>query len=137
MSTLDSHRIDTELLQLFRDHIERLFAPINRDGIETFKPELDASFSFLLWLTCIWRQVPTPGQAMMGLRYSDRASRFSQHPSSTVPQRLMLGACWVLVPWVHERLRRHGLSQGWPFEPPESWEARLWALLEKARAIWK
>jgi len=138
MAELDARSIDSAVLNLLRGNLGKLFDPIDPDGIESIRPELDAAFTSILWWNCIWRDRPTPGMAMLGLRYSD--GRVTPGGSLVRParsQRLLLGAFWVLIPWAHERLRRAGLSRGWPFRPPDSMEARFWRILERARAMYK
>jgi peroxin-2 len=138
MAELDARTIDSEVLNLLRGNLGRLFDPIDPDGIESIRPELDAAFTGALWWNCVWRDRPTPGMAMLGLQYSDgRATSRGSPARPSQSQRLLLGAFWVLVPWAHERFRRAGLSRGWPFRPPDSIEARVWRLLERARGIYK
>jgi peroxin-2 len=138
MAELDARRIDGEMLNLFRGHLDRLFDPIDPDSVECFRPELDATLSGVLWWNCIWRERPTPGMSMMGLRYGDgRVASVGLSAGPRKSQRLLLGAFWVILPWVHERLRRAGLSRGWPFRPPESLEGRFWQVMERARAFFK
>jgi len=133
MVSIDAHRIDFELLSLFRGHIERGFALLDPDGVETFKPEIEAVISLLLWWTCIYKDRPTPGMSMLNLKYYGNTESCPPRKS----QRAMLGLCTVLAPWLFERLRRIGLSQDWPSEASDSSRGRMWRLLERSESVWK
>lgn len=40
-----------------------------------YEPELDAFLEFLIWRFSIWVDKPTPGIALMNLRYRDERAR--------------------------------------------------------------
>jgi peroxin-2 len=129
MTSHDALQIDHELSTLFRAHIERSVNLILPDGIETFKPEIDALLATILWWTCIWKQRPTPGMSMLNLHY-DRSRGLS-----TSSQRIRLGFCMTFAPWLLERTRRLALSNGWPSRPPDSREGVLWRSLERIESM--
>ena len=137
MVSIDALRLDHELLLLFQGHIDRCFRPLDQDSAEAFKPETDALLSLALWYGCVWRQRPTPGQALLGLRYYNGTPGAPPGALPAASQRAALGVCWVLLPWLVERLRRVGLSRGWPSYPEESRERQIWTLLVRAEACWK
>lgn len=136
--SLDTQRIDQELLNLIRGHVDRGLTLFNADSVETFKPEIEALLSSLLWYTCIWKQRPTPGMRLLGLRYHRGGAQDKDEwrdPSKL--QRMFMGVCMVLAPWFVARVRRNGLSQGWPNESPESPRGRMWRWLERVEGAWK
>jgi peroxin-2 len=133
MVSIDSQRIDDELLGLFKSRIKRVLEPFDADGVERFKPEVDAVLSFMLWWTCIWNQRPTPGMFMLNMRY--QGGKCGTNPSRN--QRIALGFCTVVAPWFFERVRRRGLSEGWPMEPADSARGRVWKFLKHANIAWK
>jgi len=44
-----------------------------------YEPELDAFLEFLIWRFSIWVDKPTPGNALMNLRYRDERGVVAQH----------------------------------------------------------
>jgi hypothetical protein len=136
MSGLDARRLDVELLALFKTNIDRLFLPFDADAAETYRPEIDGVLQLLLW-GCVVRQLPTPGMAMLNLRYAGPGKPSDAPKPPRLSQRVFMGVAWVLVPWAFERLRRVGLFEGWGASPAESLRGRVWRVLERLSGAWK
>jgi len=119
---LDAHSIDNALLGLFQAHVDRFFAPLDPDGVELYRPELNLTFRLMLWWSCVWKNHPTPGMRMLGLRYGSLSRR----------QLWLLCLLSVVAPYGHERLRRLVASRGWAAFPEGSAEHTASCLLSAA-----
>uniref|UniRef100_A0A7S2W7T0 RING-type E3 ubiquitin transferase (cysteine targeting) n=1 Tax=Rhizochromulina marina TaxID=1034831 RepID=A0A7S2W7T0_9STRA len=139
VNQLDAQSIDKELLAIFKGQVDRILEPLDPDASFRYGPEITAALQFLLWWSCIWKDRPTPGMAMMNLRYTDARGVASptQMAGRVRWQRLCLAGLSVLVPWIFARIRARGLSRGWASRPPNDSRRRAWALLERLYGIWK
>ena len=74
-SALDAARLDSELTSLLAEQAGRALAPILSAGVAArFQPEMMAALEALVFSRTIAVGVPTPGLALLGLRFVDNRS---------------------------------------------------------------
>lgn len=77
-----------------------------------YEPELDAFLEFLIWRFSIWVDKPTPGNALMNLRYRDERAVESRGKGMQVRTYLVYGFFIIfmlvslVVRWSHVFLLR-------------------------------
>eukprot|EP01006_Ploeotia_vitrea_P049263 TRINITY_DN67324_c11_g7_i1.p1 TRINITY_DN67324_c11_g7~~TRINITY_DN67324_c11_g7_i1.p1 ORF type:complete len:270 (+),score=85.75 TRINITY_DN67324_c11_g7_i1:3-812(+) len=100
----------------------------------------------LVFRYTVLRDEPTPGSALLNLRYrnelfvrkqpahaafSDAAFRLS------TAQKACYGAAFVALPWVWARWRAYMLANDWSSQPSSSWRYRVWGLTEQAEIAYR
>ena len=74
-SALDAARLDSELTSLLAEQAGRALAPVLSPGVAArFHPEMTAALEALVFLRTVAVGAPTPGLALLGLRFVDNRS---------------------------------------------------------------
>ncbi|XP_058182183.1 peroxisome biogenesis protein 2-like [Rhododendron vialii] len=68
---VDAHRLDIEMSAMLKEQLVNVFSLMKPGFLFQYEPELDAFLEFLIWRFSIWVDKPTPGNALMNLRYRD------------------------------------------------------------------
>ncbi|KAK9830469.1 hypothetical protein WJX72_011919 [[Myrmecia] bisecta] len=89
-SQLDAFRLDSELTAMLREQFMRIFALFQPRVISALQPELVLLLDFLIFRFSVWSGKPTPGSALMNLRYRDerRTSGPPASPHTSSPEAL-------------------------------------------------
>ncbi|DBA79327.1 hypothetical protein WJX79_000617 [Trebouxia sp. C0005] len=70
-SQLDAARLDTELSAMLKEQFMKIFSYFQPRLISAFQPELTLILELLIFRFSVWAGKPTPGSALMNLRYRD------------------------------------------------------------------
>ncbi|KAL6624450.1 hypothetical protein ACP70R_031771 [Stipagrostis hirtigluma subsp. patula] len=71
VNQFDAARLDVEMSAMLKEQLVKVFALMKPGLLFQYEPELDAFLEFLIWRFSIWVDKPTPGNALMNLRYRD------------------------------------------------------------------
>lgn len=77
-SQLDAARLDTELTAMLKEQFMRIFSFFQPRLISALQPELTLILELLIFRFSVWAGKPTPGSALMNLRYRDERQRHAQ-----------------------------------------------------------
>jgi peroxin-2 len=64
---------------MLKEQLVKVFTLMKPGMLFQYEPELDAFLEFLIWRFSIWVDKPTPGNALMNLRYRDERGVVAQH----------------------------------------------------------
>jgi len=71
VNQFDAARLDVEMSAMLKEQLVKVFSLMKPGLLFQYEPELDAFLEFLIWRFSIWVDKPTPGNALMNLRYRD------------------------------------------------------------------
>ncbi|KAL0380459.1 UNVERIFIED_CONTAM: Peroxisome biogenesis protein 2 [Sesamum angustifolium] len=71
VNQIDAARLDIEMSAMLKEQLVKVFSLMKPGMLFQYEPELDAFLEFLIWRFSIWVDKPTPGNALMNLRYRD------------------------------------------------------------------
>uniref|UniRef100_A0A0E0PK06 RING-type E3 ubiquitin transferase (cysteine targeting) n=1 Tax=Oryza rufipogon TaxID=4529 RepID=A0A0E0PK06_ORYRU len=104
VNQFDAARLDVEMSAMLKEQLVKVFSLVKPGLLFQYEPELDAFLEFLIWRFSIWVDKPTPGNALMNLRYRDeRAAPITgkeglEGPGLSVSQKRPLARrAWGLV----------------------------------------
>lgn len=89
-SQLDAARLDTELAAMLKEQFMKIFTFFQPRLVSAFQPELMLILELLIFRFSVWAGKPTPGSALMNLRYRDERSKraLPKQLSSSETQRV-------------------------------------------------
>nr|CAD1842413.1 unnamed protein product [Ananas comosus var. bracteatus] len=111
-----------------------------------YEPELDAFLEFLIWRFSIWVDKPTPGNALMNLRYRDeRAVPIGgkevrtglEGPGLSVSQKIWYCLSTVGGQYLWSRLQSFSAFRRWGDSEQRSLARRFWILLRRVEGLYK
>ncbi|GJN35681.1 hypothetical protein PR202_gb24479 [Eleusine coracana subsp. coracana] len=76
VNQFDAARLDVEMSAMLKEQLVKVFSLMKPGLLFQYEPELDAFLEFLIWRFSIWVDKPTPGNALMNLRYKTIVERF-------------------------------------------------------------
>ncbi|KAJ3517981.1 hypothetical protein NLJ89_g156 [Agrocybe chaxingu] len=114
---LDSELLDQELAHLLQEPINKALALI--------------SFS-------IWNNGASYGAKLQDLRYVVPNSAGKLLTPSGLPRDTLLvhGTLTIILPYIHNRVRTHALSQAWPDAPSLDHRRKAWELLNSIESLY-
>ncbi|CAL8468457.1 g7997 [Coccomyxa elongata] len=163
-SQLDAARLDNELTAMLREQFMRIFSLFQPRLITALKPELTLFLDFLIFRFTVWSGRPTPGSALMNLRYRnerpvngsvatslqgipDKATKSStpdrwghsglEGAGLTGTQRSMYGLGVVLLRYIWARTDQLAATQHWGDQPRWSWGRLMWRVMRWAETGFK
>jgi len=71
VNQFDAARLDVEMSAMLKEQLVKVFSLMKPGFLFQYEPELDAFLEFLIWRFSIWVDKPTPGNALMNLKYRD------------------------------------------------------------------
>ncbi|KAJ7198191.1 hypothetical protein O6H91_Y501600 [Diphasiastrum complanatum] len=71
VNQFDAARLDVEMTAMLREQLMKVFSLMQPGLLSRYEPELNAFLEFLVFRFSIWLDRPTPGNALMNLRYRD------------------------------------------------------------------
>ncbi|XP_066336833.1 peroxisome biogenesis protein 2-like isoform X2 [Miscanthus floridulus] len=116
VNQFDAARLDVEMSAMLK---EQLLKP---GLLFQYEPELDAFLEFLIWRFSIWVDKPTPGNALMNLRYRDeRAAPITgkevrtglEGPGLSVYQKIFYCISFVGGQYIWSRLQSFSAFRRW------------------------
>ncbi|KAF9685187.1 hypothetical protein SADUNF_Sadunf03G0028300 [Salix dunnii] len=78
VNQFDAARLDIEMSAMLKEQLVKVFSLVKPGMLFQYEPELDAFLEFLIWRFSIWVDKPTPGNALMDLRYRDERAMESR-----------------------------------------------------------
>ncbi|KAK9915274.1 hypothetical protein WJX75_006921 [Coccomyxa subellipsoidea] len=133
-SQLDAARLDNELTSMLREQFMRIFSLFQPRLITALQPELTLFLDFLIYRFTVWSGRPTPGSALMNLRYRN------ERPAVPSGQRVP-GAVKPLLPpgtWGRSGLEDQlAATQHWGDQPRRSPGRIMWRNMRWAETAFK
>ncbi|XP_024537184.1 peroxisome biogenesis protein 2 isoform X1 [Selaginella moellendorffii] len=163
VNQFDAERLDFEMTGMLRGQLLKIFSFVQPGLLSRYEPELNAFLEFLIWRFSIWVDRPTPGNALMNLRYRDereflklpasqgmfllsvfvRAQSFDavrtglEGPGLTALQKIFYCLALVGGRYGWARLQLVSAFQRWGDRDSRSWPRRVWVLLQRAESFYK
>ncbi|KAI9063169.1 peroxisomal biogenesis factor 2 [Trametes sanguinea] len=134
---VDAELLDAELVQLLKEPLAKALGLANSTLKAQLEPELALLIHIVLYMFSVWDQGASYGAKLQGLKYlpPKATSRFlspSGLPASTL---LLHSTLTILVPYAHNRLRAHALSNAWPDAPSSDRRRKAWELLTRVESL--
>ncbi|KAG2729020.1 hypothetical protein I3760_01G231400 [Carya illinoinensis] len=110
-----------------------------------YEAELDAFIEFLIWRFSIWVDKPTPGIALMNLRYRDERAMETrgkvrtglEGPGLTVAQKIWYCVATVGGQYIWARLQSFSAFRRWGDSEQRSFARRAWMLIQRIEGLHK
>uniref|UniRef100_A0A7N0VBT5 RING-type E3 ubiquitin transferase (cysteine targeting) n=1 Tax=Kalanchoe fedtschenkoi TaxID=63787 RepID=A0A7N0VBT5_KALFE len=145
VNQVDAARLDVEMSAMLKEQLVKVFSLMKPGFLFQYEAELDAFLEFLIWRFSIWVDKPTPGNALMNLRYRDeRAIERSgkvrtglEGPGLTVNQKVWYCISTVGGQYLWSRLQSFSALRRWGDSEQRPLAHRLWILLQKIEGLYK
>lgn len=144
----DAAKLDVEMTAMLKEQLMKVFSLMQPGFLSRYEPELEAFLEFLIWRFSIWVDKPTPGNALMNLRYRDERAFSSlvtfgkvrtglEGPGLTRFQKL--GYCLALVGGRYGWARFQTISafRQWGDSEQSSWGRKAWVSLQRAENVFQ
>ncbi|KAK7823089.1 peroxisome biogenesis protein 2 [Quercus suber] len=110
-----------------------------------YEAELDAFLEFLIWRFSIWVDKPTPGIALMNLRYRDeraveprgKVRTGLEGPGLTVAQKIWYCVATVGGQYMWARLQSFSAFRRWGDSEQRPLARRAWMLIQRIEGLYK
>eukprot|EP00897_Mesotaenium_endlicherianum_P008796 jgi/Mesen1/7945/ME000422S07096 len=124
VNQVDASRLDVEMTGMLREQFLRIFSLVQPGLLSEYETELNAVLELLIWRFSIWLDRPTPGNALMNLRYRDerayrhlaRAGKVRtglEGPGLTATQKILYCLLTVGVRYATTRVSMMSAFQRW------------------------
>ncbi|XP_052182924.1 peroxisome biogenesis protein 2 isoform X2 [Diospyros lotus] len=145
VNQVDAQRLDVEMSAMLKEQLVKVFSLMKPGMLFQYEPELDAFLEFLIWRFSIWVDKPTPGNALMNLRYRDeRAVEMRgkvrtglEGPGLTVAQKLWYCIATVGGQYIWARLQSFSAFRRWGDSEQTPLARRAWTLIQQIEGIFK
>ncbi|XP_058180440.1 peroxisome biogenesis protein 2 [Rhododendron vialii] len=145
VNQVDAHRLDIEMSAMLKEQLVNVFSLMKPGFLFQYEPELDAFLEFLIWRFSIWVDKPTPGNALMNLRYRDeraiglggKVRTGLEGPGLTVGQKLWYCVATVGGQYIWARLQSFSAFRRWGDSEQRSVARRAWTLIQRIEGIYK
>ncbi|XP_073318191.1 peroxisome biogenesis protein 2 [Primulina huaijiensis] len=145
VNQFDAARLDIEMSAMLKEQLVKVFSLTKPGMLFQYEPELDAFLEFLIWRFSIWVDKPTPGNALMNLRYRDehafetssKVRTGLEGPGLTVSQKIWYCIATVGGQYVWARLQSFSAFRRWGDTEQRSLGRRSWFLLQRVEGIYK
>ncbi|KAA8540390.1 hypothetical protein F0562_024691 [Nyssa sinensis] len=121
VNQIDAARLDIEMSAMLKEQLIKVFSLMKPGLLFQYEPELDAFLEFLIWRFSIWVDKPTPGNALMNLRYRD--------------ERAIVARGKVRTVWA--RLQSFSAFRRWGDSEQRSLPRRAWSLIQRIEGFYK
>ncbi|NP_001358566.1 peroxisome assembly factor 1 isoform X1 [Zea mays] len=146
VNQFDAARLDVEMSAMLKEQLVKVFSLMKPGLLFQYEPELDAFLEFLIWRFSIWADKPTPGNALMNLRYRDeRAAPITgkevrtglEGPGLSVSQKIFYCISFVGGQYVWSRLQSFSAFRRWGDSEQRPLARRAWALMRNAEVFYR
>ncbi|KAH9316926.1 hypothetical protein KI387_018695, partial [Taxus chinensis] len=147
VNQIDAGKLDVEISAMLKEQLVKVFSVIKPGWLFRYEPELDAFLQFLIWRFSIWVDKPTPGNALMNLRYRDGRSTMVvrkeevrtglEGPGLTRSQKLWYCLATIGGQYGWNRLQSFSAFRSWGDSEHRSWTRRAWVLLQRAESFYQ
>ncbi|MBA0811561.1 hypothetical protein Gohar_003443 [Gossypium harknessii] len=130
---------------MLKEQLVKVFSLMKPGMLFQYEPELDAFLEFLIWRFSIWVDKPTPGIALMNLRYRDeRAVEIRENvrtglegPGLTVAQKMWYCIAAVGGQYIWARLQSFSAFRRWGDSEQRPLARRVWGLMQRIEGLYK
>ncbi|GMH17684.1 hypothetical protein Nepgr_019525 [Nepenthes gracilis] len=145
VNQVDAERLDMEMSAMLKEQLVKVFSLMKPGMLFQYEPELDAFLEFLIWRFSIWVDKPTPGNALMNLRYRDerriqargKARTGLEGPGLTVGQKIWYCIATVGGQYIWARLQSFSAFRRWGDSERRSLAQRAWNFLQRLEGFYK
>ncbi|OIT33040.1 PREDICTED: peroxisome biogenesis protein 2-like [Nicotiana attenuata] len=145
VNQVDAGRLDIEMSAMLKEQLVKVFSLMKPGMLFQYEPELDAFLEFLIWRFSIWVDKPTPGNALMNLRYRDECAvevrgkvrTGLEGPGLTVAQKIWYCVATVGGQYMWGRLQSFSAFRRWGDSEQRSLARRAWLLIQRMEGIYK
>ncbi|KAL0429849.1 UNVERIFIED_CONTAM: Peroxisome biogenesis protein 2 [Sesamum radiatum] len=121
VNQIDAARLDIEMSAMLKEQLVKVFSLMKPGMLFQYEPELDAFLEFLIWRFSIWVDKPTPGNALMNLRYRDERAVEArgkvrtglEGPGLTISQKVWYCIATVGGQYIWARLQSFSAFRRW------------------------
>ncbi|KAL9255502.1 Peroxisome biogenesis protein 2-like protein [Drosera capensis] len=139
VNQVDAARLDVELSAMLKEQL------VQPGMLFQYEPELDAFLEFLIWRFSIWVDKPTPGNALMNLRYRDERRMETrgkvrtglEGPGLTVAQKILYCITTVGGQYIWARLQSFSAFRRWGDSEQRPWAQQAWILVQRLEGFYK
>lgn len=145
VNQIDAARLDVEMSAMLKEQLVKVFSLMKPGMLFQYEPELDAFLEFLIWWFSIWVDKPTPGNALMNLRYRDERAFEMQGkvrtglegPGLTVAQKICYCIATIGGQYFWARLQSFSAFRRWGDSEQRSVASWVWLLMQRVEGIYK
>ncbi|CAM0911271.1 unnamed protein product [Alopecurus aequalis] len=146
VNQFDAARLDVEMSAMLKEQLVKVFSLMKPGLLFQYEPELDAFLEFLIWRFSIWVDKPTPGNALMNLRYRDeRAAPIAgkevrtglEGPGLSVSQKILYCISTVGGQYLLSRLQSFSAFRRWGDSEQRPLARRAWGLVQHAEGLYR
>uniref|UniRef100_K7L7T6 RING-type E3 ubiquitin transferase (cysteine targeting) n=1 Tax=Glycine max TaxID=3847 RepID=K7L7T6_SOYBN len=145
VNQVDAARLDVEMSAMLKEQLVKVFSLMKPGMLFQYEAELDAFLEFLIWRFSIWVDKPTPGIALMNLRYRDeraveprdKVRTGLEGPGLTVAQKLWYCIATVGGQYIWARLQSFSAFRRWGDTEQRPLARRLWILIQRIEGIYR
>ncbi|KAF2323453.1 hypothetical protein GH714_035525 [Hevea brasiliensis] len=138
VNQFDAARLDIEMSAMLKEQLVKVFSLMKPGMLFQYEPELDAFLEFLIWRFSIWVDKPTPGNALMNLRYRDdravepreKVRTGLEQPGLTVAQKIWYCIATVGGQYIWARLQSFSAFRRWGDSEQRPLARRAWILIQ-------
>ncbi|KAG2729021.1 hypothetical protein I3760_01G231400 [Carya illinoinensis] len=130
---------------MLKEQLVKAFSLMKPGMLFQYEAELDAFIEFLIWRFSIWVDKPTPGIALMNLRYRDERAMETrgkvrtglEGPGLTVAQKIWYCVATVGGQYIWARLQSFSAFRRWGDSEQRSFARRAWMLIQRIEGLHK
>ncbi|XVF86662.1 hypothetical protein PTKIN_Ptkin18bG0060000 [Pterospermum kingtungense] len=130
---------------MLKEQLVKVFSLTKPGMLFQYEPELDAFLEFLIWRFSIWVDKPTPGNALMNLRYRDERAMETgvkvrtglEGPGLTVAQKMWYCIAMIGGQYIWARLQSFSAFRRWGDSEQRPLARRAWGLLQHVEGLYK
>ncbi|MBA0812295.1 hypothetical protein Gohar_026274, partial [Gossypium harknessii] len=142
VNQFDAARLDIELSAMLKEQLVKVFSLMKPGMLFQYEPELDAFLEFLIWRFSIWVDKPTPGIALMNLRYRDERAvalrgKGLEGPGLTFAQKMWYCVAAVGGQYIWARLQSFSAFRRWGDSEQRPLARRAWGLMQRIEGLYK
>ncbi|KAK9229044.1 hypothetical protein WN944_022001 [Citrus x changshan-huyou] len=145
VNQFDAGRLDIEMSAMLKEQLFKVFSLMKPGMLFQYEPELDAFLEFLIWRFSIWVDKPTPGNALMNLRYRDERAVETrakvrtglEGPGLTNAQKIWYCIATVGGQYLWARLQSFSAFRRWGDSEQRPLARRAWILIQRIEALYK
>ncbi|KAG0502466.1 hypothetical protein HPP92_002538 [Vanilla planifolia] len=146
VNQFDAARLDVEMSAMLKEQLVKVFALMKPGFLFQYEAELDAFLEFLIWRFSIWVDKPTPGNALMNLRYRDERRALTigkevrtglEGPGLSVSQKAWYCIASVGGQYIWARLQSFSAFRRWGDSEQRPMTRRIWVLIQRIEGLYK
>ncbi|KMZ56300.1 Peroxisome biogenesis protein 2 [Zostera marina] len=146
VNQFDAARLDVEMSAMLKEQLLKVFSLLKPGILFQYEAELDTFLEFLIWRFSIWVDKPTPGNALMNLRYRDERSTLAlekevrtglEGPGLSISQKIWYCLSTVGGQYIWTRLQSFSAFRRWGESDQRSLSRRSWGLIKRLEGLYK